>query len=166
VLSGSGDGTVKLWDVATGRAIRTFSGYSYVVNSVIFSPDGTQILSSADDRTVKLWDAATGREIRTFSGYSYVVNTTGFSPDGTQVLFCFDDGTMRLCDTSTGKVIALFIGFIDGEWVVMSPEGYYNASPNGDQYLNVRIGENVYDIDQYRSTYHNPELVAQALSGN
>ena len=39
-LSGSRDGMLKLWDVETGREIRTFSGHSHNVWSVEFSPDG------------------------------------------------------------------------------------------------------------------------------
>ena len=69
-LSGSWDKTLKLWDIASGREIRTFSGHSKGVKSVAFSPDGRQALSGSDDNTLKLWDIASGREIRTFSGHS------------------------------------------------------------------------------------------------
>ena len=69
LLSGSWDKTLKLWDAATGRLIRTFEGHADAVNSVAFSPDGTRLLSGAD-KTLKLWDAATGRLIRTFEGHA------------------------------------------------------------------------------------------------
>jgi WD40 repeat protein len=70
VLSGSNDNTIKLWDAASGREIRTFQGHTSSVYSVAFSPDGRQVLSGSDDNTVKLWDAASGREIRTFQGHT------------------------------------------------------------------------------------------------
>ncbi|MHC6202356.1 WD40 repeat domain-containing protein [Breznakiellaceae bacterium SP9] len=89
LVSGAGK-TVILWDIATGREIRTLLGHSDYVSSVAFSPDGTQLVSGAGDwntdGTVKLWDAATGREIRTFSGHSGPVNSVAFSPDGTQLV--------------------------------------------------------------------------------
>jgi WD40 repeat protein len=69
IVSGS-EFALRIWDVATGREIRTLSGHSDLVHSVTFSPDGRQILSGSNDRTLKLWDAITGREIRTFSGHS------------------------------------------------------------------------------------------------
>jgi hypothetical protein len=173
VLSGSGDNTMnmKLWDVASGREIRTFSGHTNErgfgdtrgVTSVAFSPDGQQVLSGSPDGKVKLWDTASGREIRTF-GHSSSVNSVAFSLNGRQVLF--SDGTIHLWDIAAGKEIAQFVSFTDGEWVCITPEGYYNASVNGDQHINVRVGNNVYGIDQYRATFYKPALVAQALSGN
>ena len=166
VLSGSEDNTVKLWDTATGREIRTFSGHSENVSSVAFSPDGRQVLSGSEDTTIKLWDTATGREIRIFSGHTYVVNSVAFSPNGRQVLSGSWDGTVRLWDVSTGKEIAQFISFTDGEWIVITPDGFYNVSPNGDQYLNVRIGNNVYGIDQYSTTFYKPQIVEARLGGN
>jgi hypothetical protein len=57
LASGSEDQTVKLWDAATGQAIRTLQAHTGSVRSVCFIPDG-QRLASAGDQTVKLWDAA------------------------------------------------------------------------------------------------------------
>jgi len=47
VLSGSDDLTMKLWDVTSGRELRTFSGHKMAVSSVAFSPDGRQVLSGS-----------------------------------------------------------------------------------------------------------------------
>src|SRR5262249_54799777 len=56
ILTGSYDGTARLWDEATGTLVRTFSGHSSSVMSVAFSPDGQYILTGSEDRTVRLWD--------------------------------------------------------------------------------------------------------------
>jgi WD40 repeat protein len=61
VASGSFDGTVRLWDVATGATrgepLKSHSGW---VSSVAFSLDGKLVVSGSDDVTIRLWDAATG----------------------------------------------------------------------------------------------------------
>ena len=44
-LSGSGDKTLKLWDIASRREIRTFVGHKYEITSVAFSPSGKMALS-------------------------------------------------------------------------------------------------------------------------
>src|SRR6186713_1959782 len=64
VLSGALDGTLKLWDVSSGRILRTFGGHKDWVNSVAFSPDGSKALSGSADKTLKLWDVRTGQLLR------------------------------------------------------------------------------------------------------
>ena len=90
-LSGSGDSTLKLWEVSTGREVRTFSGHAMTVRSVAFSPDGRYALSGSLDKTLKLWEVSTGREVRSFSGYPGVVSSVAFSPDGQVKVRAFID---------------------------------------------------------------------------
>merc|ERR1712227_698854 len=53
-LSGSWDGTLRLWDLASGNTTRRFVGHTKDVLSVAFSADNRQIVSAARDRTIKL----------------------------------------------------------------------------------------------------------------
>jgi WD40 repeat protein len=71
-LSGSGDKTVKLWELSSGREIRTFQGHTSSVYSVAISLDGHTALSGShgDNGTLKLWDLLSGRDIRTFPGWA------------------------------------------------------------------------------------------------
>ncbi len=69
LASGGYDKTIKLWDVASGRELRTLSGHTDPVSSVAFSPDGNVLASGGGDNTIKLWDVASGRELRTLSGH-------------------------------------------------------------------------------------------------
>ena len=87
------------------------------------------------------------------------------SRDGKHILSVGHDSTTRLWDISTGKEIAQFISFTDGEWIVITPEGYYNSSANGDKHLNVRVGNNVYGIENYREAFFRPDIVKVALQG-
>ena len=66
LATGNANGTVQLWDVATGQqiaALRTTGA----VYSVAFSPDGTMLATGSYDGTAQLWDVATGRQIGAFS---------------------------------------------------------------------------------------------------
>jgi len=59
-LSGSGDKTLKLWNVKTGECLRTFIGHNHHIHGVAFSPDGKKCLSGSWDNTLKLWNVQTG----------------------------------------------------------------------------------------------------------
>jgi len=182
----SSSDTVKLCDTATGQEIRTISdGYGHVA----FSPDGKQILSCSENNTLKLWDKESGQEIRTFSGHSAGISSFAISPDGTRIVTGSSDGTARLWDVATGKEIVKFISFFGnniqvasasrgltvetetavtsniGEWLSITPDNYYQASPRGDSYINVRVNNTVSGIDSYRSIFYNPDVVLARLQG-
>ena len=58
VVSGSGDKTVRVWEVATGTEIVKLEGHTNTVMSVTWSPDGTRVVSGSLDKTVRVWDVA------------------------------------------------------------------------------------------------------------
>ena len=60
-LTGSYDHAVKLWDLASGRELRTFSGHTDRIKSVDFFDNGRSVLTSSADGTTRLWEAASGR---------------------------------------------------------------------------------------------------------
>ena len=120
-MSGSWDKTVRLWDVATGEAVRTLQGHSDPVLSVAFSPDGQWAASgggfvplSGDapfgrrDNTLRLWEVDSGRLLRGFEGHSGAVNAVAFSPDGSHLLSGSSDRTVKLWDVATGQIIRNF----------------------------------------------------------
>jgi WD40 repeat protein len=110
VLSGSDDGTLKLWEFTTGRLLRTFATHSDVV-SVAFSPDGTRVLSGGDT-TLQLWDAETGRRLHVFETHSkWHTQSVAFSPNGSQILSTGGEvgaGAAMLWDTETARLIRTF----------------------------------------------------------
>ena len=111
MLSGGKDGKIKLWEVASGRLIRTLRGHTQDVNAVAFSPDGAYVLSGGGgDASVKLWDIATGQFIRFFIGHTRAVASVAFSPDGKRIASGSFDHTVRLWDVATGKLVREFKG--------------------------------------------------------
>jgi WD40 repeat protein len=166
VLSGSWDKTLKLWDAASGQLLRTFTGHSRHVNAVAFSPDGARVLSASWDHTAKLWNAETGQLVRTFTGHSDGVYSVAFSADGTRVLSTSHDKTAKVWNLNTGEVLVTLINGKDGEWLAMTPEGFFVASKKGADLLSVVRGFEVYSIEQLFQALYRPDLVREKLAGD
>ena len=77
MLTGALDSTIRLWDVSTGRCIRTFFGH--VEGIWALGADTLRIVSGAEDRCVKVWDPRTGKCERTFTGHAGPVTCIGLS---------------------------------------------------------------------------------------
>jgi WD40 repeat protein len=74
VATGSRDKSIKLWELSTGREVRSFLGHELSVTSIRFSPDGKTLLSGSNDKTVRGWDVTTGKEL-------FKMNTGSFITD-------------------------------------------------------------------------------------
>ncbi|KAF9470164.1 hypothetical protein BDN70DRAFT_902338, partial [Pholiota conissans] len=73
IVSGSENGTVQLWDAATGEELKKLEGHTGSVMSVAFSSDNKHIVSGSDDKTVRVWDASTGVELKKLEGHIHYV---------------------------------------------------------------------------------------------
>ena len=166
IASGSNDKTVRLWEAASGRQLRVLEGHGDDVESVAFSPDGRTIASGSDDNTVRLWEAASGRQLRVLAGHGSSVWSVAFSPDGRTIASGSQDRTVRLWDIATGRELALFATFADGSWIVLTPEGFFNASEGGARHLNLVRGLEALSVDQVYDALFRPDLVREALAGD
>ncbi|KAL2064303.1 hypothetical protein VTL71DRAFT_4797 [Oculimacula yallundae] len=77
MVTGALDSTVRLWDVSTGRCLKTMFGHVEGVWAV--AADTLRVVSGAEDRMVKVWDARTGKCEKTFSGHAGPVTCIGLS---------------------------------------------------------------------------------------
>jgi len=93
-LSASSDGSLILWDIATGQVIHRYLGHDNAVWDLDVSPDGRYLLSGSDDATLTLWDFETGEELRRFSGHTASVWNVVFSPDSQTAFSVSLDGAL------------------------------------------------------------------------
>lgn len=171
-------------DTATGAQIKEFGHASipggafdvdkilHQVRALAFSPDGKHFLSGNLRGEYKLWDFAAGTMVRQFKtvdeAEGTVMNTAPsvkFSPDGKTAVAASLAST-RLYDVSTGDELATMISYEDGEWLVTTPDGYYNSSEKADQYLSVTVGGKPYTTSQLRESFYRPDIVKVALAGH
>jgi WD40 repeat protein len=121
------DAAIHLWDWPKAREIQTFSGHSNEVRTVLFTPDGKNLISGGHDHTVRLWEVATGKEVRQFGGLHQAKGAgTALSPDGK--LIASGDGEVYRWELSTGRQIGERMGGllrtdVSGSFLAFSPDG-------------------------------------------
>ena len=99
ILSGSGAGSVKLWNSQSGAAIRSFAGHTKPVESVALDSSGALALSGSDDGTMKLWAVGSGAELQTFNHADGQVNGVAFA-GGARFAVSGAGTTVKLWDLS------------------------------------------------------------------
>jgi WD40 repeat protein len=109
-LSGSADGTLKLWSVASGSCLDTLQGHAEWVTSVSLSADGRFALSGSADRTLRLWQTITGQCLRIFEGHANWVLAAALSSDGRLALSGGGDGAVKLWETASGTCLRTLDG--------------------------------------------------------
>ncbi|PSN72470.1 WD40 repeat-like protein [Corynespora cassiicola Philippines] len=99
MLTGSLDGTIRLWHVPSGRCIHRFFGHVEGIWSL--AVDTLRLVSGAEDKTIKVWDPRTGKCERTLTGHTGPVNAVGLSDS--RLISGSEDGTIRVhCFVSEG----------------------------------------------------------------
>jgi WD40 repeat protein len=144
-LSGSYDGTMRLWNTETGREIRQFEQDLGWVLGVAYSPDGRQAVAAYDEAQVLiLWDLETGQEIRRFNGHTDFILTVAYSPDGKYLAAGGSDNAVLVWDVQTGEIVHQMRHADAVNTVTFSPDGRYLASGSDDETIilwDVETGE-------------------------
>jgi WD40 repeat protein len=89
-----------LWEVATGRPLKSFQGHAGVVQCVAFAPGGRVIATAATDGTVRLWDVSTGRAYTVLRCDRLEAVVLAFSHDGSTLAAGGFDSVVCMWDVS------------------------------------------------------------------
>jgi WD40 repeat protein len=108
LASGSWDGTIRLWNVATGTETARLEGHTNSVHALCLLPDG-RLASGSGDNTIRLWDLATDTETAHLEGHTNSVQALCLLPDG-RLASGSGDKTIRLWDLATGTEAARLEG--------------------------------------------------------
>jgi WD40 repeat protein len=117
-LSGGRDRIVRLWDLKTGKQLRSFPEESGWIHALAVSPDGRQALAAGGsnkdrsptraDCVVHLLDVESGKDLKQLQGHTDAVNALAFVPGNGRFLSVGWDSSIRLWDTAAAKEVMPF----------------------------------------------------------
>ena len=138
--------------------------------SLTLTPDGKTILAGTSWE-LTAFNAGTGEKLKKFIGHTGVVWGVAVSPDSRYLVSGSSDQTVKIWEIETGKLLLTIFHGTDNEWVAWTPEGFFDASPNGAKYIGYHInrGEDkaadYVKVDQVYDLFYRPDLVAKKLEG-
>lgn len=130
----TGRGSLRLWDLETGKELARWAPYPTEIFGVAFSPDAKQLLYGAvHDNSLRLLDIESGKDARRFTGHTSAVHGVALSNDGKQSLSAGCDATVRLWDNETGKELKRFDGHVGHVWTVAFSKDGTRAVSGGQE---------------------------------
>jgi len=114
VVTGSGDGAVRLWDIDTAKVTAKWTGHAGNVKSLSWNPDGGRVVSGSFDGTARVWDVESGEIIVGPIQAGYDVDAVFYSPDksmiATGVVTFPEKEYIKIWDATTGNLVTKFKG--------------------------------------------------------
>jgi len=153
-LSGSWDGTLRLWEISSGRTTRRFVGHTKDVLSVAFSVDNRQIVSGSRDKTIKLWNTLGECKYTIVDeGHTEWVSCVRFSPSATApvIVSCGWDKLVKVWSLANCRLRTNLVGHTGYlNTVTVSPDGSLCASGGKDgtaMLWDLNEGKRLYSLD-------------------
>ena len=139
-------------------------GHTDEIHAICFSPNGQLIASGSLDHTIKLWNTQTGKLLHTLQGHTHRIKSISFSPDGKLIVSVSADHTIRLWDVQTGALLVTLYTFESEAWVAVTPDGHYDASPDGLKYLYYSDGVPTYPLEHATNLNYQKGLLASIMN--
>ena len=98
LATGGYDGSVRLWDPATGDLLTTFAGNSGQIWALTFSSDGTRLATASMDGRAQIWAVESGSLLSTLDEHEGALSSLAFSPDGTSLATAGQGAQVRIWD--------------------------------------------------------------------
>ncbi|MFM6269383.1 MAG: hypothetical protein ACKPFA_23205, partial [Dolichospermum sp.] len=146
MISGSLDKTINVWDLATGKALLTFSSDYISVHKIAVTPDGNQIISGGWSPAIKVWDLSSGAELSTLYGHKELgfyggnsgINSIAITPDSTSIISGGEDTTIKVWNLANRKIVQTLYGHTNSAKTVLpTPDNQYIISGSLDQTIKV-----------------------------
>ena len=137
VVTGSEDGSVRVWDARNGRQIRLLTGNTSAIRSVTVTPDGQTVASGSKDGSIRVWAVESSTPPSVFSGHTSEVTGLALSADGRVLISVSPDRTVRFWDVAAGQPSAVADDNLLETAVAISPDNSFAITASYDHVLRI-----------------------------
>lgn len=134
----SPDGTIRIWDVVSGRPVGKSMKHNSIVVSMEFSHDGRYLLTSSRDSSARVWDVFSGEPVSPRLCHGRTLSDAVFFPADTDIIVtASSDSLMKVWNFRQGKESDILIHESSVLDVDVSSDGNYIASVTRDGILHI-----------------------------
>ena len=160
ILSESYDNSQKLWETATGKELASFAmdGRS---SRWIYSEDRISYIAQNQFR-------GEGSAVPLkFTADAMQYSSSAFLPVNSRLaVFGGNDGLLHMWDVKTGRELARMVDMPSGEWLAITPEGFFSGQGRDAATVTIVRGVEETAIGQVHQSLFNPDLIREALAGD
>lgn len=164
LLSGARKGIVRLHNLETGTLVYELEGHTDLITALAFSADERYALSGSYDATSKLWDIKKGTLLQTFHGHSSYVQALSLLHSGKILVSIGRDSVIKYWNTDSGEELASVVLINQSDWVVVTPDGFFDGTDDGIQKLHYEMDLKTLPLDSFFETCYSPRLLTGILT--
>jgi WD40 repeat protein len=174
VVTNTGFGDLNLWDILTGKLERTLETTGGYVRGIVFSQNGITLVTThgpwQEPACVRVWDLPTGQVKRKLAVSTGPHPALSLSDDGKRLSVKQGDSTVQLWDVHTRRLLATLVhlpaskpGAPLTDWVVFTPDGYYDGSRRAEQFIRWRLDNRLFPARKFERRFRRPDVVRDVL---
>lgn len=167
--------SVLIYETETGRKVNHFpindDDQSGAVTTLCISTD-SRLLAAGYATKIDIFEISSGRTVRTLPHAGRIISLS-FSPDGRFLVALGENNDKYIWDNSTGEELATLVNLSGalnnrGDWLVVTPDGLFDGSPNAWKQILWQFGGNTFDVasaETFFNEFYYPGLLAEVMAG-
>jgi WD40 repeat protein len=156
-------GPILLLDASSGAELKRES-QGTTVRTFAYSPDGKQFATVQSGAAPRIWDPQSlkSRELEAADEDCLAI---AFSADGSTIVCGGGKGVILVWDAASGSLLARILRAGGGQWLVITPEGLFDGTPEGHGLATWRFGNRFFAIDQLPKSFRHEGLLQELFAG-